>query len=228
MTESAPNGLNHDVAARRFEWDRDARVVVPRDEGLGRASYFDYDGARCAGWRTINCGPDQVIARAFAESEPSLRAKARTLYPFDPEWVVLETVFRAVDRAIKLRPGASPFAFLQRILERVVLGLRRGRRPRSLDELWEHEHPSAESPPLDLPEEVRDRQRIAQRLLEELPPVEREAVRLIDVECLTLTEAARQSGRSEKALSMARRRGRARLGLTTERSRRRSREIDVS
>lgn len=196
-----------------------AVLVVPRDEGPGRASYFGYDGLHCVGWITINCGPEYVIARAVVERDEWLGTRALRLYPQDPELVLQEAVFRATERADRLLPDASPFRFVEAFMVRFSCELRRERRERTLGDLDELDHPAVESTPLELPEERHELQRLARRLVDELPPAQREAVWLIDLENLTLSQAASRLGKTEDAVSTARRKGRDRLGLPTERLR---------
>lgn len=194
--------------------------VVTRDEGPGRSTSLLYNGTWCVGWSTTNCGPAQVIARAFEEAEAWLRAKAARLFPPDPDFVVQEAVVRAITAADRLWRDASPFWFLERIMLFVASDLRRRdarRRVVSLDDVPEQDTPTVELPPLELAEEERARLRLARRLLDELPPAEREAVQLLDVEGLTVAEAACRSGRTEAALQKARSRGRCTLRRRAER-----------
>lgn len=202
-----------------WNWDPAANLrVVPRNEGPGRASYHLYDGPLFRGWSTINCGPDQMIARAFVEDRALLRAKASYLYPSDPDWVVQEAVGLATERAHKLRQHVSPTSFVAGFIPYVVIGRHRARRTKSLTDVAERDTPTVQPPPLELPDDEQARRQLALRLIAELPRSERDAVLLVDMLDLSLSEAALRLHKTADAVSSARRRGRKRLGLPPERA----------
>jgi RNA polymerase sigma-70 factor (ECF subfamily) len=131
----------------------------------------------------------------FAGHLPSLHRTARVLTRSDAaaEDLVQETAVKAWRAWGDLRAGAAVKAWLHRILHRTFLNTWRaaGRRPRiadvDLDDLLRNEgladEPILEAPNEDLGDEISE-------ALQALPDGFREAVWLVDVEGLTLAEAA--------------------------------------
>jgi RNA polymerase sigma-70 factor (ECF subfamily) len=175
--------------------------------GSGRGGPGDQDAAR----------HDAFARYALPEVDVLLRvAMTLTRQPADAEDLVQDTLIRAF-RACDRFDGSHPRAWLLTILRNTHANRARGRRPGLLDDPDTHEQDRVSwpgSPPPPSPEDlvlggVFDHE--VARALDELPGAFAAAVRLVDLDGLTYTEAARALGVPPGTMMSRLRRGRARI-----------------
>ena len=167
----------------------------------------------------VQDGDRTAYAALLAAVVPALRARSRRALPDaaaaeDAVQDILMTLHRmrhAYDPARPFRPWLAALA-QARIADRQRALYRRGRRETALEA--RHETIAADAANQD----VMDRDRLHEAVAR-LPAAERQAVRLLKLEELTLTEAAARTGVSTTALKVAchraLRRLRAMLGPAT-------------
>jgi len=89
---------------------------------------------------------------------------------------------------------------------RIVDGLRRQGRSRARDVEWDEEHETFAAPETNFTEAASDG-RVLREAIERLPPGQREAIRMLKLQEMSLKEAAAASGTSVAALKVAAHRG---------------------
>jgi RNA polymerase sigma-70 factor (ECF subfamily) len=89
---------------------------------------------------------------------------------------------------------------------RIVDGLRRQGRSRARDVEWDEEHETFAAPETNFTEATSDG-RVLREAIERLPPGQREAIRMLKLQEMSLKEAAAASGTSVAALKVAAHRG---------------------
>ena len=151
-------------------------------------------------------GGDRVAYRRLLEEiTPYLRALAtrRHCDPNDAEDAV-QDVLLTVHAVRHTYDPARPFGpWLVAIANRRIIDrLRRQWRTRSRETALTAEHETFPAPQANIPEEMSDR-RALREAIESLPPGQRQAIRLLKFEEMSLKEAAAASGMSVASLKVA-------------------------
>lgn len=190
---------------------------APSRPGKGGGAADDLDWSACMA--RAQDGDREVYRSLLEDVTPYLRSivARRFQNPGDIEDIV-QDVLLTVHAIRHTYDPARPFGpWLVAIANRrAVDGLRRYGRSRAREVEWDEEHETFAAPETNLTEAASD-SRVLREAIDRLPPGQRDAIRMLKLQEMSLKEAAAASGTSVAALKVATHRGLKKLQKMFER-----------